>query len=183
MKSRRERTQVTVVSIIDLLSLTKSMIGKAFFAALSRSIGIGQQRPGDPTCELSFGGISAILCGDHNQFPPIIRGEREALYWPSKSHDSTESQLRREIFKEFREVVILREQMRVTDTVWRDFLRNLRFGRVQREDLTMLHGQLLTNESCPLGTISTIPKSVMHASSLSLIRILVGLRGPCAIHC
>ncbi|EIM85734.1 uncharacterized protein STEHIDRAFT_27417, partial [Stereum hirsutum FP-91666 SS1] len=103
-----------------------SMIGKTVFAALSRNIGIGKQQAGDPTSERSFGGI-----------------REEALYWPSNTYDSTESQLGRAIFDEFREVVILREQMRVTDTVWRDFLRNLRFGRVQPEDITMLRGQLL----------------------------------------
>lgn len=133
-----------------------SMIGKTVFAALSRNIGIGKQQAGDPTSERSFGGISVILCGDHHQFPPVMGGE-EALYWPSNTYDSTESQLGRAIFDEFREVVILREQMRVTDTVWRDFLRNLRFGRVQPEDITMLRGQLLGSEHCAPTDFTTAP--------------------------
>ena len=49
----------------------------------------------------------------------------------------------RRIYEEFSMVVILREQMRVTDQGWRDFLMRLRYGRVQREDLTMLRSLLL----------------------------------------
>ncbi|EIM80931.1 uncharacterized protein STEHIDRAFT_32714, partial [Stereum hirsutum FP-91666 SS1] len=100
-----------------------SMLGKAFFAKLSRNISIAKQEAGQAASSESFGGIT--------------------LYWPANpAHDSTEAQLGRAIFAEFRETVILREQMRVTDLVWRQFLRNLRFGRVRQEDLTMLRRQI-----------------------------------------
>ncbi|EIM88690.1 uncharacterized protein STEHIDRAFT_45213, partial [Stereum hirsutum FP-91666 SS1] len=109
-----------------------SMLGKAFFAKLSRNISIAKQQP------------------DHHQFPPVMGGEREALYWPcNPANQSVEAQLGRAIFEEFREAVILREQMRVTDTVWRQFLRNLRFGRVQQEDLDMLRRQIVSHKDCP----------------------------------
>lgn len=126
-----------------------SMLGKAFFAKLSRNISIAKQEAGQAASSESFGGISVILCGDHHQFPPVMGGEHEALYWPANpAHDSTEAQLGRAIFAEFRETVILREQMRVTDLVWRQFLRNLRFGRVRQEDLTMLRRQIVSHPDC-----------------------------------
>ncbi|THG98262.1 hypothetical protein EW026_g3885 [Hermanssonia centrifuga] len=108
-----------------------SMIRKSFFAHLSKRISIGKGPGSQRNGTESFGGINVILCGDFHQFPPVATGPREALYHPgSLAIDSTEMQLGRSIYEEFTTVVILLEQVRVTDPVWRDFLVHLRHGQI-----------------------------------------------------
>ena len=68
----------------------------------------------------------------------------EALYQPrNMSRDTVEAQLGQGIYEEFSTVVILREQMRVTDKVWLDFLTHVRYGRVQKSHLDMLRKQII----------------------------------------
>ncbi|KIJ66821.1 hypothetical protein HYDPIDRAFT_64369, partial [Hydnomerulius pinastri MD-312] len=73
--------------------------------------------------------------------------------------DSTLSQLGRAIYEEFSTVVVLNEQMRVTDEVWRDFLQHLRYGRVQQHHVDMLRTLTVTNSNCPKTDFSTEPWS------------------------
>ncbi|KAA1479886.1 hypothetical protein DENSPDRAFT_744835, partial [Dentipellis sp. KUC8613] len=53
--------------------------------------------------------------------------------------------------------VVLREQMRVSDPVWRDFLRRLRFGHVEERDVTMLQSLVLTDPNCDVPDFATDP--------------------------
>ena len=69
--------------------------------------------------------------------PPII------CYPVNLAKDSDDAKIGRRIYEEFSMVVVLREQMRITDQGWRDFLVRLRYGKVQRCDLTMLRSLLL----------------------------------------
>ncbi|KAJ7017151.1 hypothetical protein C8F04DRAFT_1244317 [Mycena alexandri] len=111
------------------------MLGKEFLALLSRNISIAKGMDAD----VSFGGISLIDCGDFHQFPPVATGPSEALYYPIDTiRDSIDSKIGRMIYEEFTTVVLLKEQLRVTDTVWLDFLRHLRVGNVQEHHLAML---------------------------------------------
>ncbi|PPQ74787.1 hypothetical protein CVT24_003726 [Panaeolus cyanescens] len=116
-----------------------SMISKDFLALLSRNIGIGKRNT-----EQSFGAINVILLGDFHQFPPVARPIRDALYYPiNQEIDTLTSQIGRAIYEEFRTVVLLKEQRRVSDPVWLDFLQHLRRGEVQAHHLTMLEGLVL----------------------------------------
>jgi len=126
-----------------------SMIAKSFLAKLSRNIGVGKMVEGQPVSNHSFSGISVIMCGDFHQFPPVAVSPREALYYDCKPHDPASSQLGRAIYEEFNTIVILKEQMRVTDEVWHDFLQHLRYGRVQQHHIDMLHTLLIVKpEAC-----------------------------------
>jgi hypothetical protein len=126
-----------------------SMLSKSFLAKLSRHIGIGKEKPGQPKCSDSFGGINVIFCGDFHQFPPVATAKSEALYHPARvTIDSIESQLGRAIYEEFKTVVILREQVRVTDEIWRDFLVHLRHGRVKEHHLKMLRTLIVGTPNC-----------------------------------
>ncbi len=122
-----------------------SMLAKGFFAVLSRHIGIGVEGEGLDR-DASFGGISVILCGDLHQFPPVASGLAEALFMRTDNdRDLTHPDriLGRRIYKEFTTVVILREQMRVSDPVWRGFLVHLRYGRVEQRHIAMLRTLVL----------------------------------------
>src|SRR5882762_2340476 len=126
-----------------------SMISKSFLAVLSRHIGIGKQTVGQVTSDLSFRGINVIFCGDFHQFPPVACAASEALYQPSNmAVDSIDSQIGRAIYKEFNTVVILREQCRVTDDVWQDFLTHLHYGRVEERHLATLRELIIANPKC-----------------------------------
>ena len=121
-----------------------SMLSRSFLATLSRNITVGVEGAPYARDGHSFGGLNVILCGDLHQFPPVACAKSEALYHPvNLAKDSDDAKIGRRIYEEFSTVVTLREQMRVTDQEWRDFLVRLRYGRVQRHDLTMLRSLLL----------------------------------------
>ena len=127
-----------------------SMISKSFLAVLSRHIGIGKQTAGQVASNRSFGGINVIFYGDFHQFPPVACASSEALYQPSNmAVDSVDAQIGRAIYEEFDTVVILREQHRVTDDVWLDFLTHLRYGRVEARHLAMLRELIIATPKCP----------------------------------
>ena len=124
-----------------------SMLSKSFLAALSRNISIGMEGSEGFQRGLSFGGLNVILCGDLHQFPPVACGKREPLYYPISMDEPIPFQVGRRIYEEFSTVVILGEQMRVTDPTWRDFLDHLRHGRVESRHLKMLRTLLLKRQT------------------------------------
>ena len=131
-----------------------SMISKSFLAVLSRHISIGKEK-GDSSD--SLGGINVIFCSDFHQFPPVTCVVSEALYHPAKATDSVDSQIGHAIYEEFNTVVILRDQLRVTDGVWHDFLTHLRYGHVQEHHLSMLRAQIVKNPACKPTDFSSKP--------------------------
>ena len=127
-----------------------SMLGKTFFAKLSRSITIGKAATSNDSANCSFGDTSMIITGDEHQFPPVACGLNEALHFPSRlSGDPLFSQIGRSLYEEFTMVVTLKQQVRVIDAVWNDFLHHLRHGQVQPQHLQILENLCLTNPSCP----------------------------------
>lgn len=116
-----------------------SMIGKSFLALLERNITVGKAESAEGN-HLSFGGLNVILCGDLHQFPPVAQSPSEALYRPlNLAEDDVNQQIGRRLYEDFTTVVILKEQMRVTDPVWREFLVHLRKGEVQDRHLGIMH--------------------------------------------
>ncbi|KAJ3892208.1 hypothetical protein GG344DRAFT_45778, partial [Lentinula edodes] len=57
-------------------------------------------------------------------------------------------QIGQTLFKEFSTVVILKEQMRLTDPTLRDFLQHLCYRKVQNKNLIMLHTLVVGNTTC-----------------------------------
>ncbi|KAI5983647.1 hypothetical protein EDD15DRAFT_2109312, partial [Pisolithus albus] len=108
-----------------------SMLSKTFLAKLSRNIGVGK------------------VTEDFHQFPPVAVSPSEALYFPTNPvRDGTDSQIGRAIYEEFDTVVVLKEQVRVEDGVWLDFLRHPRMGQVREQDVDLLRSLVLTNPRC-----------------------------------
>ncbi|GJE99317.1 hypothetical protein PsYK624_155710 [Phanerochaete sordida] len=120
-----------------------SMVSKTFMAVMSRNVDIGKQdspgyKEGEP-----FGGVNVILCGDLHQFPPVGVGVDEALFGSGAKEGTAEMKLGAEIYKQFKIVVILRKQRRVTDPIWRELLVRLRNGEMREEDVEMLNDLVL----------------------------------------
>ena len=116
-----------------------SMLAKDFFSLLLWNIGIEKKGGTDNIHSQSFEGINVIICGDLHQFTPVAQPLHSALYYPSDQlRDSIDSQLGCAIYKEFSTVVTLKKQMRVTDSVWHEFLQHLRHGHVQEHHLSLL---------------------------------------------
>ncbi|KAJ3729419.1 hypothetical protein C8R42DRAFT_549626, partial [Lentinula raphanica] len=108
--------------IIDELS----MLSKTFITKLNDHISTGVRGTDHFITDSSFGGP-----------------KRSAMYFQHHPTDTLEMRLGRQIYEEFSVVVLLQEQMRVTDIIWRAFLTRLRYGRVTDEDVEMLNGMVL----------------------------------------
>jgi len=117
-----------------------SMLSKDFFALLSRNISIGKKNEQ----QVSFGGLNIIILGDFHQFPPVARPIRDALFYANDpERDGVSSQIGRSIYEEFTTVVQLKQQCRTHDPVWLEFLRHVRKGIVNDDDLRMLDTLIL----------------------------------------
>ena len=113
--------------IIDKVSL----ISKSFLVLLSRQISVAKESSGRGPSSGLFDSINIIICSDFHQLPPITVSLTKALSYPANLvHDSIDSQVGHSINK-FKTAVILREQIRVTDSVWCNFLGHLCYGHVQ----------------------------------------------------
>ncbi|KAM5532632.1 hypothetical protein V8D89_013676, partial [Ganoderma adspersum] len=124
-----------------------SMLAKTFLTELSRNIATGMEGSGLDS-NAPFGGINVVLCGDLHQFPPVACSGREALYEPADpSRDTLEQAVGRRLYETFDKVVILDEQMRVTDPEWSTFLKSLRVGDVTSEQVEMLRGLVISDGS------------------------------------
>lgn len=130
----------TQILISDLDCISK--VGTRFFATLCRHLNVAIPSSG----VVSFGNINIILIGDFHQLDPI--GDR-ALYL--EDHEvRAESQLSAEhkaghvLYTLFSLTVVLQEQVRVTDPIWLDFLRAIRYGKVTRDHITMLETIVLS---------------------------------------
>ncbi|THG93156.1 hypothetical protein EW026_g8002 [Hermanssonia centrifuga] len=115
-----------------------SMLGKTHVERMERHIAIGKVGGEGHQEGTTWGGVNVIFCGDLHQFPPVAQGKTEFLFHPL--YGSTTGQ---RLYEEFTTVVVLREQMRVTDEVWRDVLVHLRRGEVRRRHIKILRKLVL----------------------------------------
>src|SRR5260370_36518921 len=71
-----------------------------------------------------FGGMNMIMSGDFHQFPPVRGGWRATLYWPSTAIDCSEEAVGSTLYARFKMVVILKEQICMTDKKWNQLLQH-----------------------------------------------------------
>jgi hypothetical protein len=105
-----------------------------------------------------FGGMDLIDFGDFHQFPPV-GNHGAALYCDRPDTDNAHGLKGRSIFLEYDHVVILREQMRITDEVWTGILSRLRVGECSEGDIKEIQRLVLTNPECETPDFSTTPWS------------------------
>ncbi|KZT22832.1 hypothetical protein NEOLEDRAFT_1035141, partial [Neolentinus lepideus HHB14362 ss-1] len=127
-----------------------SIIAKDFFSQLERNCSSARAGAGIATDE-PFGGLNVILCGDFHQFPPVSRKASSALYYPNHvaNTDTEDDRSGRLLYEAFNIVMLLKEQVRVTDPVWLDFLWHLRRGQVRDHHIEMLRRLIITHPECP----------------------------------
>lgn len=103
-----------------------------------------------------FGGMDIIDFGDFHQFPPV-GNPTAALYCDRPDTDDTHGLRGRSIFLEYDKVVILREQMRITDDVWTGILSRLRVGDCTKDDINEVQKLVLTNPNCEVPDFTKPP--------------------------
>ena len=124
-----------------------SMLTKVVFACLAEVVEYIRGANGEGDATKPFGGLYVILFGDFHQFPPVSN-PTGALYHPSV--DSGSQPLRQAagklLYKQFQTVVILKEQKRVVDVVWRGVLDRLREGECTEEDMKEVRKLIVTED-------------------------------------
>lgn len=123
--------------------------GSEIVSKVRASEGIGRR-------EESFGGMDIIDSGDFHQFPPV-ENATAALYCDRPDSDDAHGLKGRSIFLEYDKVVILREQMRVTDVLWTGILSRLRVGDCTEEDIIEVQNLVLTNPNCEVPDFTKAP--------------------------
>ena len=97
---------------------------------------------------LPFGGVDIIFFGDFIQFPPILDN---ALYsaWnnetirSAKSNCQIDKQLGMHLWKQVNQIILLDEQMRVTDKRYQEVLNRLREGKCTDSDIALLNTRVV----------------------------------------
>ena len=98
--------------------------------------------------DLPFGGVDIIFFGDFIQFPPIgdyplySDWDDESVTAP-RSKSEIEKKLGQNLWRQVDRIVLLDEQMRVTDREYQDLLNRLREGICTDSDFEMLNRQVI----------------------------------------
>jgi PIF1-like helicase len=127
-----------------------SMVSRDLFARLSRIISKAKAVAGEHRRDEPFGGLNVIIFGDLHQFPPVAGRASAPLYYPINQSRDTEDEINgRILYEQFRIVVKLRRQVRVTDPEWMDLLRHGRHGACNDKHLKMMRSLILSHADCP----------------------------------
>lgn len=133
-----------------------SMVPRELLAWVSRIISMAKEAAGCETGAQPFGGINVLIVGDFHQFAPV---NSKPLYHPGEpAKDRTkEGAIGHELYKQFESVVILKQQHRVTDPQWTDFLQHARYGQCEPRHLTYLRSLILTSPTCSIPDFNIAP--------------------------
>ncbi|KAJ6486488.1 hypothetical protein C8R47DRAFT_955134, partial [Mycena vitilis] len=91
---------------------------------------------------------------DFHQFPPV-GDPSNALYSPK--HTKSQNELGAAIYHQFKTVVTLTEQKRITDIPWKMLLQRLRVGACNGADIETLNSLLVTNPKCDVPDTTQAP--------------------------
>ena len=121
-----------------------SMIGCRTLARISRRLNEAKHTD----ASVAFGGIDVIFTGDFIQFSPIGEfalytawDETSPIYAKKQYH--IDSQLGMNLWKQLNHIVLLDEQMRVTDPAYMELLNRLREGKCNDHDVEMLNSRVV----------------------------------------
>lgn len=151
-KRRRQNIGGRQFLITDEISMCTKQIkyrGSEIVSKVRASEGVGNRSE-------CFGGMDTMDSGDFHQFPPV-GNPTAALYCDRPETDDAHALKGRSIFMEYDKVVILREQMRVTDEVWTGILSRLRVGDCTEDDINEVKKLVLSNPDCEVPDFSKPP--------------------------
>ena len=149
-----------------------SMIGCRQLVKMSKKL--TQAKHANPS--LPFGGVDIIFFGDFIQFPPIkdaplYSGWGDERIYAAKSNSDNNKQIGINLWKQLNHIILLDEQMRVTDKEYQGLLNRLRQGKCTDEDIDILN-QRIVGQTVNVDKISSNPiispgnKLVMEINSL-----------------
>jgi len=151
-KRRKQNIEGKQFLICDEVSMCTKQVkyrGSEIVSRVRAAEGVG-------TASECFGGMDVIDFGDFHQFPPVGNASA-ALYCDRPETDDAHALKGRSNFLEYDRVVILREQMRITDDVWTGILSRLRVGECTENDIKEVQKLVLTNPDCEIPDFSTAP--------------------------
>ena len=135
-----------------------SMIGCIHLSKISKCLTTAKHANPD----LPFGGVDVIFLGDFIQFPPIgdyplyCDWNDDSVTAP-KSKSEIERNLGQNLWKQVNRVVLLDEQMRITDKPYQDLLNRLREGKCTDSDFEMLNKRVVGNSVDDIAPIAGNP--------------------------
>ena len=123
-----------------------SMIGCRQLAKISKRL--TQAKHANPN--LPFGGVDIIFFGDFVQFPPIKDSPlycawTDRVILSAKSNSEINLELGIHLWRQVNHIVLLDEQMRVTDLRYQELLNRLREGKCNDSDIALLNTRVLEN--------------------------------------
>ncbi len=136
-----------------------SMISRTFLAWISSTLSLIMDHIQGHVEDLPFGGINVIICGDFHQFPPVCSQPLAPLYWPASMDELNDDTMGSKLYLKFTIVIILKEQVRVTDTRWLDLLCHAQHGTCSAEHLSLLWSLQLGGSECPVTDFTSSPWS------------------------
>jgi hypothetical protein len=119
-----------------------------------------------------FGALpTVVFLGDFFQFPPV----KGIPLWKQPSQKDSKESFAYHLWRQFKDVVILDEQMRQSkDVAFREFLSRARFGAFTEQDLAFLNSKVITSLVDPkLDGVPVIVKRNRLRHLINLIRILL----------
>ena len=135
-----------------------SMLMTDLLMLTSQVTGFVKTGNGRADATVPFGGMNVILLGDFHQFPPVANSHASLYASPSiSSKETTMRVVGRNIYVQFKTVVTLMEQMRITDNVWRQILDCSRMGDCTKDNLQEIRKLVLTNNMCDVPDFNQIP--------------------------
>lgn len=107
---------------------------------MSQVTGFMKTGNGRANATILFRGMNVLFLSDFHQFPPVANSHASLYASPSvSSKETTTWVVGCNIYAQFKTVVTLTEQMRVTDNIWRQILEHSRMGDCTKKDLVTPH--------------------------------------------
>ena len=155
-------------SVDTILQDEVSMTGCRLMAKFSRNITLAKHA----SPNLPFGGVDMFFFGNFAQFPPVLDTPLYKLYNQydgdikvCTSQSDILKQLGMTLWKQLTHIVLLTEQMRVTDKVYQELFNRLRDGKSTMNNFIVLSSRVVGN-SLSMGSISMNDPIVVPGNKL-----------------
>ena len=145
-KGKRQKLEKKFEHVNTIIIDEVSMIGCKKLAKISRKLNEAKHTD----ASLAYGGIDVLFFGDFIQFPPIgdfalYIGWDEDRFIYAKKQTDIDTLLGINLWKQLTHIILLDEQMRVTDAAYLELLNRLRKGECNDSDVEILNRRVVGN--------------------------------------